>query len=165
MDPATQHALAAFPDLLEAHFTQIPTEFRTWAPPSWEGVPSEPFTAIQQLCHVRDIEIDGYHLRFSRTLNEERPTLQTIDGEALAQQRDYTRANAAEVLQQFRAARRSTVILVSALTEQHLARTASFAEHGALTLRSLIHLLCSHDQQHLAGLQWLLARISARPRL
>jgi hypothetical protein len=29
-----------------------------------------------------------------------------------------------------------------------------------------VHLLCSHDQQHLAGLQWLLAKVrSASPTL
>jgi hypothetical protein len=28
-------------------------------------------------------------------------------------------------------------------------------------LRGLVHLLCSHDQQHLAGLHWLLAKIDA----
>jgi len=41
------------------------------------------------------------------------------------------------------------------------ARVAFFAEHGAITVRSLVHLLASHDQQHLAGLQWLLGRIAA----
>jgi hypothetical protein len=28
-------------------------------------------------------------------------------------------------------------------------------------LRSLIHYLCSHDQQHLAGLHWLLGKADA----
>jgi hypothetical protein len=162
MDPATQHALAAFPDLLEAHFAQIPPDLRNWAPPSWQGVPSEPFTPIEQLCHVRDIEVDGYHVRLTRTLNEACPTLGSLDGETLARQRNYASADASEVLKAFRAARRSTVVLVSSLREEHLARTAVFAEHGTVTLRALVHLLCSHDQQHLAGIQWLLARMSAR---
>jgi len=38
------------------------------------------------------------------------------------------------------------------------ARTGVLEGYGPLTLRSLVHYLCSHDQQHLAGLQWLLAR-------
>jgi hypothetical protein len=42
-----------------------------------------------------------------------------------------------------------------------LDRTAEFEGYGALTLRSLVHYLCSHDQQHLAGLQWLLGKIDA----
>jgi hypothetical protein len=28
-------------------------------------------------------------------------------------------------------------------------------------MRGLVHFLCSHDQQHLAGLQWLLGKIEA----
>jgi hypothetical protein len=30
-----------------------------------------------------------------------------------------------------------------------------------VTLRALVHYLCSHDQQHLAGLQWLLGKLDA----
>jgi hypothetical protein len=40
-------------------------------------------------------------------------------------------------------------------------RTAVFEGYGPLSLRSLVHYLCSHDQQHLAGLQWLLGKIEA----
>ncbi len=55
----TLNALAQFPDLLAANYAEVPAEFIHWAPASWDGVPSEPLTAIEQLCHVRDIEIDG----------------------------------------------------------------------------------------------------------
>jgi hypothetical protein len=60
MNAITLTTLANFPPQLEAHYAAIPAEFRHWAPPSWDGVPSEPFTAIEQVCHVRDVEIDGY---------------------------------------------------------------------------------------------------------
>lgn len=70
MNTITLSALADFPRQLEAHYAAIPAEFKHWAPPNWEGVPSEPFTAIEQVCHVRDVEIDGYHARFHRTLHE-----------------------------------------------------------------------------------------------
>jgi hypothetical protein len=36
-----------------------------------------------------------------------------------------------------------------------------FEGYGPVTLRALVHYLCSHDQQHLAGLQWLLGKIEA----
>ena len=90
MDQTTLQALADFPGLLEAHFAQIPPEFRTWRPDSWEGVPSEPFSAIEQLCHVRDIEIDGYHQRIRRMREEPHPTLASVDGERLSQERRWT---------------------------------------------------------------------------
>jgi DinB superfamily len=161
IDATTLSALANFPRLLEAHYAAIPEEFKNWAPASWEGVPSESFTAIEQVCHVRDIEIDGYHVRFQRTLNESNPTLASIDSEILAKKRSYATSNTVEVFAAFRAARIKTIELISGLSPEQLARTAVFEGYGNLSLRSLVHYLCSHDQQHLAGLQWLLGKIEA----
>jgi hypothetical protein len=62
--------LREFPDRLEYCFTMIPVQHKYWAPGSWAGVPSEALTAIEQICHVRDIEIDGYQHRLERTLLE-----------------------------------------------------------------------------------------------
>ncbi|MCV2356917.1 DinB family protein [Paucibacter sp. B2R-40] len=161
MNPVTLAALQAFPQQLEEHYAAFPAAFRNWSPPSWDGVPSEALTAIEQVCHVRDIEIEGYHLRFHRTLTELHPTLASIDTEALAKERAYGEADAVAVLAAFRAARLQTVALIGSLTPPQLERTAVFEGYGPLSMRSLVHYLCSHDQQHLAGLQWLLGKIEA----
>ena len=161
MHAVTLLTLAAFPDQLEAHFAAFPPAFTRWAPASWEGVPSEALTAVEQLCHVRDIEIDGYQVRIRRTLEEVHPTLASIDTDALVRERAYARDDPARALAAFRAARTQTLAMISGLSEQQLARTAVFEGYGPLTLRSLIHYLCSHDQQHLAGLQWLLGKAHA----
>ena len=161
MNRITLQALAAFPDQLEAHYAAFPADFRHWAPSSWSGVPSEPLTAIEQVCHVRDIEIDGYHVRLERTLNETHPTLASLDTDALARDRAYATQDAAAALASFRIARARTLALVDGLTPAQFDRTAVFEGYGVLTLRSLVHYLCSHDQQHLAGLQWLLGKADA----
>jgi hypothetical protein len=166
---ATLDALRSFPDQLEAHFLAVPSGYRQWAPPSWDGVPSEALTAIEQLCHVRDIEIDGYQDRFRRTLHESNPTLPSIDTDALVVQRAYAAADAADVLASFREAHRATVELLEQLAPEQFERTAEFEGYGSVSLRGLVHYLCSHDQQHLAGLQWLLGKIegalaAGRPR-
>ena len=161
MHPITLAALEAFPAELEKHYVAFPREFVHWSPPSWEGVPSEPFTAIEQVCHVRDIEIEGYHQRFSRTLNEELPMLPSIDSETVARERDYGGADTARVFADFRSARAHTMTLLRGCDEAQLARRATFEGYGSVSLRSLVHYLCSHDQQHLAGLQWLLGKIDA----
>jgi hypothetical protein len=160
MDAITLAALAEFPRRLEAYYGIVPAERKNWRPASWDGVPSEPCTPIEQVCHVRDIEIDGYHVRLRRTLQENHPLLASIDGEQLARQRDYASADAALVLRDFALARGETLALISQLTPQQLTRSAEF-EGNKVTLRGLAHNLCSHDQQHLAGLQWLLARMDA----
>jgi hypothetical protein len=161
MHPITLAALEAFPAQLEKHYAAFPARFVHWAPPSWDGVPSEPFTAIEQVCHVRDIEIEGYQVRFNRTLTETSPLLPSIDSEAEAKERDYGRADTAKVFAEFRAARAKTLELLRSLGESQLDRPAEFEGYGPVTLRGLVHYLCSHDQQHLAGLQWLLGKIDA----
>ena len=161
INATTLSALTNFPQLLEAHYAAIPIDFKNWAPASWEGIPSEPFTPIEQICHVRDIEVDGYHVRFQRTLNESTPILASIDSEILAKKRSYATSSASEVFTTFRAARTKTIELISGLSAEQLARTAVFEGYGPLSLRSLVHYLCSHDQQHLAGIQWLLGKIEA----
>jgi len=161
LNPVTLAALAAFPGQLEAHYAAIPAEFKHWAPESWEGVPSEALTAIEQVCHVRDIEVEGYLVRFRRTLAERNPTLGSIDTDALAVERAYKTSNAAEAFAAFRRARSETVALLSGVTPEQLARPAQFEGYGPVTLRGLVHYLCSHDQQHLSGLQWLLGKIES----
>ena len=160
IDPATLSALERFPDRLAAFHAAIPRAFEHWRPASWAGIPSEPFTPIEQICHVRDVETDGYHVRFRRTLEETNPVLPDLDGEMLARERTYAQQDIDQVFAAFRAARAKTLALISAFTPEQLARPAQF-NSGAATLRSLVHYLCSHDQQHLAGLQWLLAKIEA----
>ena len=161
MNRMTLDALALFPLQLEAHYAAIPAGFEHWSPPSWEGIPSERFTPIEQVCHVRDVEVDGYHVRFERTLQESNPFLPDLGSEALAKARAYATADVVEVLADFRAARAKTVQLLAGLSPEQFARMAEFEDYGPSSLRSLVHYLCSHDQQHLAGLQWLLGKIEA----
>ena len=157
----TLAALAEFPQRLEDFFEAVPPRLIRWAPQSWEGIPSESLTALEQLCHVRDIEVDGYQLRFRRLLDEVNPLLASIDGYALMRQRAYAQADADEVLAAFRAARAATVKLLRGLSARQLQRQGTFEEYGPVTVEGLVHYLCSHDQQHLAGMQWLLGKMQA----
>ncbi len=160
MHSITLDTLAAFPAQLEAHYGAIPASHKHWKPVSWEGIPSEHLTAIEQLCHVRDIEIEGYQLRFQRTLQEDKPLLPSLDTDGLARDREYYKQDAARVLAEFRSARAKTIEMLKDLSPQQLARKAEFEGYGQTTLQGLVHYLCSHDQQHLAGLQWLAGNMS-----
>ncbi|MFN5163939.1 MAG: DinB family protein [Alphaproteobacteria bacterium] len=161
MNHPTIDALKAFPDQLSSLYESFPLASKHFAPASWEGVPSEPLTAIEQICHVLDIEVEGYQVRIQRTLNEWNPVLPSLDTEAMARDRLYHQKEAAEVLRAFRSARSETLGLLRALTDLQLERPAQFEGYGQVTLRSLVHYLCSHDQQHLSGLQWLLGKLSS----
>lgn len=130
MDSITLDALKAFPAQLEAHYRVIPTQSRHWKPESWEGIPSEHLTAIEQLCHVRDVEIDGYQVRIQRSLKEENPHLPALDTDALVRDRAYGQQDAARVLADFRNARAKTIEMIAVLSPQHLARKAVFEGYG-----------------------------------
>lgn len=161
--PATLAALGNFPALLEAAYAAVPDDRKHWRPASWHGIPSERLTAIEQVCHVHAIEVDGYRDRFHRTLTEERPELPDLDGELLAVAHRYAEADADDVLARFSAARAQTVRSLRALTAVQRDRVAIF-EGRPTTLRGLVHFLCSHDFQHLAGMQWLLAMMGQGDR-
>ena len=109
MHPITFAALEAFPRELEKHYAAFPADFVHWAPPSWNGVPSEPFTAIEQICHVLDIEVEGYQVRFRRTLDENSPLLPSIDSEAVAKERGYGTADAKKVFARLPRGARATL--------------------------------------------------------
>ena len=161
IDPATLQALRDFPRQLQAHYRAIPSSHAHWAPASWEGIPSEHFTAIEQVWHVFDIEVEGYQERFRRTLQEDAPLLPSIDSEAVALERNYAARDVEEAFGGFARARAETIALLAGLDDAQLARPAVFEGYGPTTLRGLAHYLCSHDQQHLAGLQWLMGQIDA----
>jgi hypothetical protein len=161
MHPVTIAALESFPRALEQHYAAFPAAHVHWAPESWEGVPSEPFTAIEQICHVLDIEVEGYQVRFRRALSETSPFLPSIDSVAVARERDYGRADAREVFARLHAERAKTVAMLRGLAAADFERPAEFEGYGPVSLRGLVHYLCSHDQQHLSGLQWLLGKLDA----
>ncbi len=117
MDKATVSALAAFPEQLGKLFSAIPEEYIDWTPASWEGIASESFSPVRQLCHIRGIEVEGYHVRLRRLLDEANPTLGSLDSYSLEKERMNS------------------------------------------------HFLCSHDQQHLAGMHWLLGKIESERAL
>lgn len=156
-------SLEEAPWRFEMMFRQVPTRLLTWEPDTWEAIPGERFAALGQACHVRDIEVDGYHVRVRRMLQEERPDLVSIDGEALGRERNYAGEDLAQVLRSFREARALTVVTLRGLSEAQWQRRGTFAEYGELTLLSLVNYLASHDQQHLACVQWLLGRMNSRP--
>jgi hypothetical protein len=153
--------LEDMPRQLEQALRLVPGDRFGWKPESWGGCPSETFSVLEQVCHLRDIERDGYHVRIRRMLDESNPSLESLDSHAIARERRYESAELGAALDAFRDARALTVGQLRGLGDAQLARTGEFAEYGRLTLRALIHYLRSHDQQHLAGIQWLAGKIAS----
>ena len=116
MHPSLFTSLSTFPRELEQLYSAVPESHTHWAPASWEGVPSEMFTAVEQICHIRDIEIEGYHVRLRRLLEEDNPVLVSIDSYQVAKDRRYPDGSPAEIFAAFRRAREVTVSIIASLT-------------------------------------------------
>jgi hypothetical protein len=154
--------LASMPDALESIFARIPSPSLVWTPSSWGGALGDQFSAIAHACHLRDIEVDGYHVRVRRMLEETRPSLESIDGDVLARERAYEAQDVREALRAFRSARMRTLEMLRGLKDDALLRPGIFAEYGEITLGGLIYFLRSHDHSHLSSLNWLLGKLAAR---
>jgi len=153
--------LSSMPDELTRALHALPAGLLRWRPESWGGSPGESFSALEHACHLRDIETEGYQVRIRRLLDEHEPSLVSLDGYALAVEKRYGEETLDGALRAFRAARAETLARLRGLDGDALARGGTFAEYGRLSLRALVHYLRSHDQQHLACLQWLAGKMAA----
>jgi hypothetical protein len=156
----TLAALDAMPAQFARLYRSVPADRWDWRPASWEACPGETFTAREHVCHLRDIEIDGYQIRIRRTRDEQRPILEPLDGYLLAKERRYGDTDPMQGMAAFAGARAMTLDMIRSLDEAQLKHRASFAEYGDVSLQGLIYILCSHDQQHLACMHWLLGKMS-----
>ena len=115
----------------------------------------EEFSAVENVCHLRDIEVDGYAQRIARILNETNPTLADVDGARLAIERDYNSQELEPALETFRQTRERNVQLLRKLAASNFDRKALLEGVGEITLFKLIGMMNEHDEGHLEDLRWL----------
>ena len=119
------------------------------------------FSALEHVCHLRDIEQEGYSVRLSRLLTEEAPTLADIDGARLAREREYQRQDFTSALADFTHARRENIARARTLTPAQLARAGTFEGVGEVTTARLLEMMRTHDEAHRAELTDLTAHLRA----
>ena len=120
------------------------------------------FSILEHVCHLRDIEVEGYVLRVRRILSEEKPALPDIDGSRLAMERDYNRDNLASALRAFSQARDANVQMLQNISENQLNREGELEGTGTITLGRLLNLQREHDEEHLRELEILCHQKSAQ---
>jgi hypothetical protein len=117
----------------------------------------EELSLVEQACHLRDLEREGYLVRVRRMLTEPAPALEPFDGAAVARERRYLEQDAKLAAQDFSAARRELTGLLAPLTESDLERRGTF-DGEPLTFRDLIAMMLEHDRGHRDEIERLLAR-------
>ena len=121
----------------------------------------EEFSILEHVCHLRDIEVEGYVPRVKRILNEEKPALPDIDGSKLALERDYNRDNLESALRAFSQARDANVQRLRNVSENQLNREGELEGKGTITLGQLLNIQREHDEEHVRELGILCHQRSA----
>lgn len=121
----------------------------------------EEFSVVEQVCHLRDLEREGYSERIKKLLTEQQPTLPDFEGGRIARERDYNRQDFETAFQEFARERAENVRVMKTLSPEQLSRSGELEGVGAITLGKLFLLMREHDQSHRDELSDLRERISA----
>lgn len=106
------------------------------------------FSLLENVCHLRDIEVEGYSVRIRRILSENNPKLADIDGGKLAAERDYNKQNLSAALSAFSEARWQNLSVLKELSDEQFERTGELEGSGQVMLNRLLELMCDHDSDH-----------------
>ena len=117
------------------------------------------FSALEFLCHLRDIEVQGYSQRIRKIVEENQPSLPDIDGGRLAIERDHNHQDANEALEQLTRARASNIEILRGLSETQMNREGTLEGVGTVSLKKLVQMMLEHDEGHVSELQTIRRRI------
>src|SRR5947209_5610128 len=116
---------------------------------------TDEFSFLENVCHLRDIEQEGYTVRISKLLNERDPVLPDIDGARLARERDYNSEDFETALREFERLRENNVRVLSLLSAESLNRSGVFEGVSTINLKTLADMMREHDEAHRAELKGL----------
>ena len=119
----------------------------------------EEFSALENICHLRDLELQGYAPRVKRMLDETNPELADFDGARVAAESNYNDEAPTAALDAFGKARQENVKKFRGLTEEQLKREGTLEGVGSITLEQLAEKMREHDESHLEDLRILRHRL------
>jgi hypothetical protein len=147
-------ALARMPHELRAAIDGFPEALRT------VRAPDGSFSLVEHVCHLRDLEREGYRQRVELMLCEDRPALADIDGAALAAARAYQDQDIEQALTDFSAARLELIQRLRQLEPRAWHRTGMMEGTGEITVADLFAAMAAHDATHRNDLAELRAALS-----
>ena len=135
--------LQEYPSAVRKIVAGLPEDVLRWRKPGRE------FSILENVCHLRDIELDGYTLRLRKLLDETEPFLPDIDGARLARERDYNSQAIQSALEDFAIARMGNVAVVCGIQPDQLGRKGFLETVGPITVERLLAVMQNHDREHL----------------
>lgn len=106
------------------------------------------WSVVEHVCHLRDIEKEGYAIRITKLLTEDQPLLEDIDGDKLAVERVYINQDFKEALDGFINVRAANIEAIRDLSADQLSRSGMF-DNSPLSLLDLLKKMHQHDHEHI----------------
>jgi len=126
----------------------------------------EEFSFAEHVCHLRDIEREGYLVRIGLIQTLDCPSLQDIDGTRLAIERDYNSEDVADAIHRFSLARSESIKLLQESREEQWSCKGTLEGVGEITLRQLVEMMVEHDASHfdeMTSLKRFFSRAASTP--
>lgn len=139
-------ALAAAPDHLRRLCARLDPNKLALRPAQ------DQFSPLENVWHLRDIEMEGYLVRIEQILTNDTPVLGDIKGDQLAIDRRYNELALEPAIEGFSAARAASMQLLRSATSNDWTRQALF-EGQMLTLAGLVEVMMEHDRGHFSCLE------------
>lgn len=137
------------PDLVQDLTSGLPRERQSWRPAEGE------FSILENVCHLRDIEAEGYTVRIHKILTEDNPLLLDLDGGRLAIERQYNSGQLVAALEEFRTARSRSLAELQSVSQETFARRGELEIIGPVTLWEMVLKMVEHDRGHIQEIKQL----------
>lgn len=127
----------------------------------WARTPSSGgFCALEHVCHLADLEREGFQVRIARLASEVDPFLADFDGDRAARERAYRERDPYLALGAFVLERQRTLALLRAVAVADRERRGRQEHVGVVTLGEVPTRLRAHDTSHRDELQALLGELT-----
>lgn len=145
--------LSEFADVMEANAQRVRDLVRRFAPDALRARSQlDEFSVVEHICHLRDLERDGFTPRISDVLSKKNPHLFDFDGAAVARASDYRAENCDDALEAFVHARSRNVALLRQSPENAIDWAGHYEAGSPVTLGAVLDGVLAHDEDHLQRL-------------
>lgn len=146
--------LADMPQQVMQRLATLSTSQRTQRPAGTA------FSALEHLCHLRDLDRDAFLPRVQAMLQQQQAELRGVNGSVWATERDYQTQDWQQAADGVAAARQALLAVLQGCDAAAQARIAVWEGKRRLTLAELVADMAEHDATHLQEIDELLAALA-----
>ena len=118
------------------------------------------FAIVEHLCHLADLETEGYGARIEQLLADERPAWDDFDGAAIATARNYLEQDLDAAFQRFAGARDTNLARLRTATPDDWQKKGNHRGIGEMSLRDVAEMMVEHDREHASQIKALLGELA-----